>query len=154
MSELAVADFLNSASTNPGLLSRISSAGEGRSPAEAGEAISALGAEAGYEFSGPEALAVRETILAKVAGRTTGEDSVLEGVRGGSGSGDPYLDAQIDAATTGLGMVGPTGTGVIIGLGTGAAQGNLGGAAVDAANDMNDTKNAVQEFFSSVFSGW
>jgi len=154
MSELAVTNFLNTASTNPGLVSQLAAAGEGRSPAEAGDAIAALGAAAGFEFSGADALSVREKILAKVAAATGDEDAVLAGVRGGSGSNDPYLNSQIDAATTGIGMVGPTGTGTIITLGVGAAQGDLGGAAVDAANDLNDTKNAVQQFFSSVFSGW
>ncbi len=152
MSQSAVAEFMNSAATNPALLSRIVSAGEGRSASEAGAAIAALGAEAGFQFSGLDALAFRERALAINAASSDGEDGILEGVRGGSG--DPYLDAQIEAMNISLGLVGPKGTGVGLQLAAGGAQGDLGGAATQAAQDMNESRNAVQQFFSSVFSGW
>jgi hypothetical protein len=150
MSQLAVTEFLNSATTNPGLLSRIASTGAGLSPMEAGEAISALGAESGYQFSAADALAVREVVLAKSAG---GEDALLDGVRGGSGS-DPFLNAQINTMTDTFAAMSPNSSGVLVHLASGAAQGNLGGAAVDAANSMNETKSTVQQIFSTIFSGW
>jgi len=151
MSQLAATEFFNTASGNPGLIAQLSAAAEGRSSAEAGEAVAALGAEAGFEFSGADALAVRESTLAKVDSLSAaGEDAVLEGVRGGSGTGDPYLDAQIGTFISTIGLIGPTGTGTVAPILVGAATGDAGGAAIEAGNGFNDFKEAVQDFFS----GW
>ena len=151
MSQIAVAEFMNAASSNSALLNQIAIAGQGRSESEVGDFIAALGREAGYSFSAADALAFRESALARFADSSIDdEDSVLEGVRGGSG--DPYLNAQLDAFGNVIGSVpgAPSGTGIFVNLAVGAAQGDLGGAAEQSANSFDQFKETVR----SIFSGW
>jgi hypothetical protein len=160
MSEAAVMEFLKSSLKNPALFSEITSSTEGRSEVQAGEAVAALGARQGFQFSGEEALVVRERFLDRL--NDSEGDEVLQGVSGGSQVGD-VSRTQVDILSDVLGGVGPAGTGVMVDLIGGtiinAAEGQsgkdaLGNAAVDTAQKMDETKDKVQEFFKSVFSGW
>lgn len=151
MSETAVLDFFKTSLTKPALLAEVTSTTEGLSEVEAGEAVAALGAREGYTFTGEQALVVRERFLDRL--NDAEGDEVLQGVSGGNG-GDEAAQIQVGVLADTLGMIGPTGTGMILNMVgsaavAGATGGDAGQALVSSATQAASGLEAIGNWFRS-----
>jgi predicted ribosomally synthesized peptide with nif11-like leader len=153
MSLQSATEFMNAIAANPTLMSEIAAATVGKNPAETALTISALGKREGFDFTADEATATRQAFLAELSEGDL--DKVAGGVNdgGAAGIGAGFIAGEL------AGQVIPIGGGIIgagVGAGVGAAMGGasasdaLAAGAMGAAQNMADTKSAVQQFFS----GW
>jgi predicted ribosomally synthesized peptide with nif11-like leader len=156
MSLQSATEFTNALTSNPELAAAVLQSIGGKSVSEAATIASDLGKQHGFDFTPEEAVEARN---AYAAANPLSEDE-LDAVAGGL-AGDPSIPT---GTGTGIGIVvgriSPPGTGGVIGAGVGTGMATLigGGSAseavqagaVAAAENLNDTRSAVQQFFS----GW
>ena len=150
MSLQSATEFTNALTSNPELAAAVLQSIGGKSVSEAATIASDLGKQHGFDFTPEEAVEARN---AYAAANPLSEDE-LDAVAGGL-AGDPSIRIAIV-----VGRVSPPGTGGVIGAGVGTGMATLigGGSAseavqagaVAAAENLNDTRSAVQQFFS----GW
>jgi len=150
MSLQSATEFTNALTSNPELAAAVLQSIGGKSVSEAATIASDLGKQHGFDFTPEEAVEARN---AYAAANPLSEDE-LDAVAGGL-AGDPSIGIGIV-----VGRISPPGTGGVIGAGVGTGMATLigGGSAseavqagaVAAAENLNDTRSAVQQFFS----GW
>jgi predicted ribosomally synthesized peptide with nif11-like leader len=150
MSLQSATEFTNALTSNPELAAAVLQSIGGKSVSEAATIASDLGKQHGFDFTPEEAVEARN---AYAAANPLSEDE-LDAVAGGL-AGDPSIPIGIV-----VGRISPPGTGGVIGAGVGTGMATLigGGSAseavqagaVAAAENLNDTRSAVQQFFS----GW
>jgi len=150
MSLQSATEFTNALISNPELAAAVLQSIGGKSVSEAATIASDLGKQHGFDFTPEEAVEARN---AYAAANPLSEDE-LDAVAGGL-AGDPSIGIGIV-----VGRISPPGTGGVIGAGVGTGMATLigGGSAseavqagaVAAAENLNDTRSAVQQFFS----GW
>ena len=152
MSLQSATEFTNALTSNPELAAAVLQSIGGKSVSEAATIASDLGKQHGFDFTPEEAVEARN---AYAAANPLSEDE-LDAVAGGL-AGDPSIPTEIGIV---VGRISPPGTGGVIGAGVGTGMATLigGGSAfeavqagaVAAAENLNDTRSAVQQFFS----GW
>jgi hypothetical protein len=152
MSLQSATEFTNALTSNPELAAAVLRSIGGKSVSEATTIASDLGSQHGFDFTPEEAVEARN---AYAAANPLSEDE-LDAVAGGL-AGDPSIPTGIGIV---VGRISPPGTGGVIGAGVGTGMATLigGGSAseavqagaVAAAENLNDTRSAVQQFFS----GW
>ena len=150
MSLQSATEFTNALTSNPELAAAVLQSIGGKSVSEAATIASDLGKQHGFDFTPEEGVEARN---AYAAANPLSEDE-LDAVAGGL-AGDPSIGIGIV-----VGRISPPGTGGVIGAGVGTGMATLigGGSAseavqagaVAAAENLNDTRSAVQQFFS----GW
>ena len=150
MSLQSATEFTNALTSNPELAAAVLQSIGGKSVSEAATIASDLGKQHGFDFTPEQAVEARN---AYAAANPLSEDE-LDAVAGGL-AGDPSIGIGIV-----VGRISPPGTGGVIGAGVGTGMATLigGGSAseavqagaVAAAENLNDTRSAVQQFFS----GW
>ena len=152
MSLQSATEFTNALTSNPELAAAVLQSIGGKSVSEAATIASDLGKPHGFDFTPEEAVKARN---AYAAANPLSEDE-LDAVAGGL-AGDPSIPTGNGIV---VGLISPPGTGGVIGAGVGTGMATLigGGSAseavqagaVAAAENLNDTRSAVQQFFS----GW
>jgi hypothetical protein len=153
MSLQSVTEFTNLIIADPALMSEVSMAIDGKNEADASTAISVLGKTKGYDFTPQDAATMRQAFIRQLS------DADLDRVAGGIADGGAAQAGVTYVAGQLAGQVIP-GAGGVVGAGVGAGVGaalngasasdSVGAGAVGAAQNLNDTKSAVQQFFS----GW
>jgi predicted ribosomally synthesized peptide with nif11-like leader len=154
MSLQSATEFTNALTSNPELAAAVLQSIGGKSVSEAATIASDLGKQHGFDFTPEEAVEARN---AYAAANPLSEDE-LDAVAGGL-AGDPSIPTGTGIGIV-VGRISPPGTGGVIGAGVGTGMATLigGGSAseavqagaVAAAENLNDTRSAVQQFFS----GW
>ncbi|NUQ29228.1 MAG: Nif11 family protein [Acidobacteriaceae bacterium] len=151
MSLQSATEFTNALPSNPELAATLLQSISGKTVSEAATIASDLGKQHGFDFTPEEAVEARNTYSAT---NPLSEDE-LDAVAGGGR--DPLIQ-------NGVGVIGnrisPPGTGGVIGAGLGAgiatwagggsASESVQAGAVAAAENLNESKNIVQQ----IFSGW
>jgi len=153
MSLQSATEFTNALTSNPELAAAVLQSIGGKTVSEAGTIASDLGKQHGFDFTPEEAVEARNAFA---AANPLSEDE-LDAVAGGATRVDPVISGGIGIT---VGRISPPGTGGVIGAGVGTGMATLigGGSiseatqagAVAAAQNLNDTRSAVQQFFS----GW
>ena len=148
MSLQSATEFTNALTSNPELAAAVLQSIGGKSVSEAATIASDLGKQHGFDFTPEEAVEARN---AYAAANPLSEDE-LDAVAGGL-AGDPSIPTgivvgRISPPGTGGVMEADVGTGMATLIGGGSASEAVQAGAVAAAENLNDTRSAVQQFFS------
>ena len=151
MSLQSATEFTNTLTSNPELAATLFQSANGKTVSEAAAIASDLGKQHGFDFTADEAIEARNAY----ASANPLSEEELDSVAGGGA--DPVIATGVGVVA---GQLAPTGTGSIIGAGVGAgvatavgggsASESVAAGAVAAANNLNESKNIVQQ----IFSGW
>ncbi|QEE30402.1 Nif11 family protein [Terriglobus albidus] len=152
MSLQSATEFTNTLTSNPELAATLFQSANGKTVSEAAAIASDLGKQHGFDFTADEAIEARNAY----ASANPLSEEELDSVAGG-GDSAPYIGTMIGTVA---GQLAPTGTGGVVGAGVGAgvatavgggsASESVAAGAVAAANNLNESKNIVQQ----IFSGW